>query len=545
MFKRYSLILLLLFSFTQAQAQTQSKDEIKEDLKNPQSTIYTFVNNAQADVPNFIAAGKTLKGIYGKDAAAAAEKLNKIFVANGLKVNIYNVPNDPNYVIDTTSIKRVHRYILFPNRMPQIYLEKKRGQTQWFISEESVKKIDDIYKDVFPYGTDWIQKNMPEIGHRPFLGLELWQVVGLIALFVLSTTLSWILRKIVLWFLNRIEKHFIKYTNEDTHQGFVKLARPLSNILIVFGIENFLPSLQLTIDIANFLFTGFEFAYVVFWVHVFMISIQIGVNTYKEYASRTTSKLDDQLVPVINNLLKGIVIIAALLRFLTIAGVNPTSVLAGASIGGLALALSAQDTVKNLLGSLMIFLDKPFQIGDWIEAGSVVGSVEEVGFRSTRIRAADTSVFQIPNNQLAELIINNKGMRRFRRYTTQIGVRYDTPPELLEAFIGGIRELITKHENSLNDKFNVEFIGFGASSLDIMVNVYFVQLDWNSLQHSKHTLHMSILTLANNIGISFAFPSSTVMIEQFPEKTSFDMNYQMDAERYKSAMEIAKGKLND
>ena len=85
MFKRCSLILLLLFSFTQAQAQTQSKDEIKEDLKNPQSTIYTFVNNAQADVPNFIAAGKTLKGIYGKDAAAAAEKLNKIFVANGLR----------------------------------------------------------------------------------------------------------------------------------------------------------------------------------------------------------------------------------------------------------------------------------------------------------------------------------------------------------------------------------------------------------------------------------------------------------------------------
>ena len=124
-------------------------------------------------------------------------------------------------------------------------------------------------------------------------------------------------------------------------------------------------------------------------------------------------------------------------------GADPATVLAGASIGGLAIAFASQDTVKNLIGTVMIFIDKPFHIGDWIEGGGVVGTVEEVGFRSTRIRAADTSVYQIPNSKLSEIVIKNSGLLLFRRYNTTLGLRYDTPPELIEAFVKGVREIIS------------------------------------------------------------------------------------------------------
>ena len=93
----------------------------------------------------------------------------------------------------------------------------------------------------------------------------------------------------------------------------------------------------------------------------------------------------------------------------------------------------------------MIFLDKPFQIGDWIVGGGVEGTVEEVGFRSSRIRAADTSIFTIPNSKLSEIVINNKGLRKYRRYKTVLGIRYDTPPELIEAFVKGVRQIIEVH----------------------------------------------------------------------------------------------------
>jgi MscS family membrane protein len=125
------------------------------------------------------------------------------------------------------------------------------------------------------------------------------------------------------------------------------------------------------------------------------------------------------------------VLIFGLFKVLRLFGVDTTTLIEGATIGGLAFALASQDTVKNLIGTIMIFLDKPFHIDDWIEAVEVVGAAEEVGFRATRVRAAYTSVFQIPNSKLLEIVINNEGLRLFRRYNTNLGVRYDRPTELI------------------------------------------------------------------------------------------------------------------
>ena len=179
----------------------------------------------------------------------------------------------------------------------------------------------------------------------------------------------------------------------------------------------------------------------------------------------------------------------------------------------------------------MIFIDKPFHIGDWISAGEVVGTVEEVGFRSTRIRAADTSIFQIPNSSLSELVINNSGLRLYRRYNTQLGLRYDTPPELIEAFVKGVREIIIAHPDTKSDSFNVEFTGFGDSALLIMMNMYLKDLAWSSEQKSRHQIHITIVKLAKELGVDFAFPSTTVMIEQFPEKKSLEPHYNNDQKR--------------
>jgi len=185
-------------------------------------------------------------------------------------------------------------------------------------------------------------------------------------------------------------------------------------------------------------FLGLNIAQTVFWIYVFLKLVQVVMRIYAEFTERTHGKLDDQLVPILHSFLTGLVIVAGIFRLLVLFGVDASTMLAGATIGGLAFALASQDTVKNLIGTIMIFLDKPFHIEDWIEAGEVVGTVEKVGFRSTQVRAADTSVYQIPNSKLSELVINNKGLRLFRRYNTNLGLRYDTPPELIEAFVKGL-----------------------------------------------------------------------------------------------------------
>lgn len=276
---------------------------------------------------------------------------------------------------------------------------------------------------------------------------------------------------------------------------------------------------------------------IVFWIYVFLKLVLVIMSIYSKFAESTDSKLDDQLIPVLKNFLMGIVIFAGLLKLLTLFGVDPVTVIAGASIGGIAIALASQDTVKNFIGTIMIFIDKPFHIGDWIEAGTVVGTVETVGFRSTTVRAADTTIFQIPNSQLSEMVVNNKGLRSFRRYTTNLGIRYDTPPELLEAFVQGIRRIIELDPATRTEEYNVEFAGFADSSLSILLNVYFVNLDWSNEQSSKHKLHMKILKLASSLGVGFAFPSSTVMIEQFPDKPVFDINYNTDENRIQKILD--------
>lgn len=276
---------------------------------------------------------------------------------------------------------------------------------------------------------------------------------------------------------------------------------------------------------------------IVFWIYVFLKLVQVIMSVYSKFAESTESKLDDQLVPVLRNFLLGLVIFIGILKLLTLFGVDPVTVIAGASIGGIAVALASQDTVKNFIGTIMIFVDKPFHIGDWIEAGTVIGTVETVGFRSTTVRAADTTIFQIPNSQLSEMVVNNKGLRSFRRYTTNLGIRYDTPPELIEAFVQGIRSIIELEPSTRTEQFNVEFVGFSDSSLSILLNVYFVNLDWNSEQSSKHILHMKILKLAGSLGVGFAFPSSTLMIEQFPDKKGVEINYNIDEKRIKDILD--------
>jgi len=123
-----------------------------------------------------------------------------------------------------------------------------------------------------------------------------------------------------------------------------------------------------------------------------------------------------------------------------------------------------------------------------------------------------------------------------------LGIRYDTPPELIEAFVKGVRKIIELDPATRDDAFNVEFSGFGDSALLIMINVYFTELDWNKEQASKHNLHMEILMLASKLGVEFAFPSSTVMIEQFPDKKSMLPKYDISEEKLNQIINDIKSK---
>ena len=520
--KYFLWLVLLLPMFTVGQ------DSIRVDVSNPHATVYTHLYFLQSDSYEPKKAAKTILGLSEEKAIEKAIKIKQVLDGKGLFVDVNKIPTNPNYK-DTIGYSSYFRYVLFPQRMPQIYVEKIGDN--WYYSAETVSKIEGLYKEIFPWYIQKLQKLIPIYGHKKVFGLELWQFIGLLLMLVLGLLLFFIVKRIAFFILRKIQRQVTRNTNLEVNKVLKQLAHPISLLVSVAFIDKIFPSLQFGLTINTWVFLGLNIAETVFWIYVFLKLVQVIMRIYADFTERTHGKLDDQLVPILDSFLKGLVIVVGLFRLLVLFGVDASTMLAGATIGGLAFALASQDTVKNLIGTIMIFLDKPFHIEDWIEAGEVVGTVEKVGFRSTQVRAADTSVYQIPNSKLSELVINNKGLRLFRRYNTNLGLRYDTPPELIEAFVKGLREIVIAHPETRSDSFNVEFTGFGDSALLIMVNVYFKSLAWGVEQSSKHRLHIAIVKLAKELGVDFAFPSTTVTIEQFPEKKSISLKYDINKER--------------
>ena len=520
--RNFLLFILLVPFFINAQ------DSIRVDISNPHATVYTHLYFLQSDSYEPKKAAKTILGLSEEKAIEKAIKIKQVLDGKGLYVDVNKIPTSPNYK-DTVGYSSYSKYVLFPQRMPQIYVEKIGGN--WYYSSETVLKIESLYKEVYPWYVQKLQQFVPVSGRKKILNLELWQIIGLLLVLVIGYLIFLIAKRIAFFILLKIQQQITKNTNFEVNKVVKKLAHPISLLITLTFVDKIFPSLQFGLTTNTWVFLGLNIAETVFWIYVFLKLVQLVMRIYAEFTERTHGRLDDQLVPILHSFLTGVVIAGGILKLLVLFGVDTTTMLAGATIGGLAFALASQDTVKNLIGTIMIFLDKPFHIEDWIEAGEVVGTVEKVGFRSTQVRAADTSIYQIPNSKLSELVINNKGLRLFRRYNTNLGLRYDTPPELIEAFVKGVREIIIAHPETRSDSYNVEFTGFGDSALLVMVNVYFKSLAWGVEQSSKHRLHIAIVKLAKELGVDFAFPSTTVTIETFPEKKGLNPKYDTNKER--------------
>lgn len=160
-------------------------------------------------------------------------------------------------------------------------------------------------------------------------------------------------------------------------------------------------------------------------------------------------------------------------------------------------------------------MDRPFQVGDWVVIdGGVEGTVEEVGFRSTRIRTFYDSVVTLPNALLLTSKVDNLGVRRYRRWKTMVSITYDTPPDTIEAFCEGIRELVRKHPYTRKDYFQVWVNAFGPSSVDILLYVFHEVPDWSTELRERQRLFLDIMRLANAMGVRFALPAQTVYLHQ-------------------------------
>jgi len=259
---------------------------------------------------------------------------------------------------------------------------------------------------------------------------------------------------------------------------------------------------------------GFSLIYVysIFWIFLKVIDF-IGLILNKR-AEATENKMDDQLIPFIVEIAKIITYIFALVIVMgNVFEVDITALAAGLGIGGIALAMASKESLENLLGSFTIFFDQPFTVGDTVTVGTVTGTVEKVGFRSTRIRTFDKSLVTVPNKKMIDAELDNLGMRPVRRVKFNIGLTYETAPEQIKAIVTDIQAMINQHPKT-NQEGKVRFQEFGSSSLDVLVMYFVDSPKWNDLIDVKEDVNYKIMEIVKKHNSDFAFPSTTVYLQK-------------------------------
>ena len=194
-------------------------------------------------------------------------------------------------------------------------------------------------------------------------------------------------------------------------------------------------------------------------------------------------------------------------------GLPITGILTSAGLVGLTISLAAQDTASNLFAGMMILVERPFQIGDWVVVGDVEGSVEDITFRSTRIRALDNSLYILTNSDVCSATINNGTQRTKRLYRFTLGVEYSATRAQLEKLMEDLRAMLAASPYTYEDSVIVEVSGFGASSIDLLVSAYVRTADASSFYRMRNDLNLDLMDIVRADGLDFAFPSTSVYIK--------------------------------
>jgi MscS family membrane protein len=363
-------------------------------------------------------------------------------------------------------------------------------------------------------GASVIERNIvphlhPALREQVF-GIYVWQYLALLLLVAVAVLARTVIRMIV---KGRV-KHLVDHLGQKWAAKLVDVfASPGATLLMAGMLRVAYPALRLPPDVSAGLGFVVRALVVISLVWAAYRAVDVVAERMSARAAATESKLDDQLIPLVRRMMKFFIILAGSLVVVQNLGVDVGSLLAGLGIGGVAVALAAKDTIANFFGSLTIFVDQPFQIGDNVVVAGVEGTVVDVGFRSTRIRTGYDSLVTIPNAKFSEANIDNLGRRTYRRTAVILNLTHDTTAEQLEAFCEGVRGVVLANRCTRKEGYEVHFCGFGAHSLDVSL-VFFVQVESLSRElQERHNVLLEVLRLAEALGVRFAFPTQTLHVE--------------------------------
>ena len=512
--------------------KVEAASDVPAERSTPRATMLTFLeamddwaggpSGRKADA----VACLELNALIEERGEEVAQDLKEVIDRIGL-VQRRNIPNkatgepfELGRVLDDETEDIVGRIVI-----------ARQDDGQWLFTSETVESAARMFLEVrhMPRltGTEtlgfradrWLRSWIPEMLQKPGLLLEHWQWIGL-ALLVFFGLLLDRLFLLVLGFITGrlLAKEHLAVRRETTR----KSLRPFGFVVMAAFWGTAIRWLALPGDAYLWLKVVIEFVVAIGAVWGAYRLVDLAGEAAEQWARTTEGTFDDLLIPLLTKTAKLLVAVAGIVFLANQLKQDITGVLAGLGLAGMAVALAAQDFIKNVFGSVMVLADRTFQVGDWVIIDDVEGSIERVGFRSTKVRTFYNSVITLPNSRFITASVDNLGMRRYRRWKTNLALTYDTPPARIEAFCEGVRELVRRHPYTRKDYFQVYLNGFNDSSLDVLLYVFFECPDWNTELRERHRLMLDILRMARSLGVDFAFPTQTLHLESVAAQAAPD-----------------------
>ncbi|MEX1012025.1 MAG: mechanosensitive ion channel domain-containing protein [Balneolaceae bacterium] len=346
-----------------------------------------------------------------------------------------------------------------------------------------------------------------DINEFAFAGNELWRILTLLSILIIAFMTGKMLR----YSLKRVALRLQQSGRPLMAVALGAAAGSVTFISFAFGLRIGISFLLIAEGIEGLIMTSIQVLVVLSLGHFVYRQVDV-LDAWLQGFARENNNVDDMLVPIIGKALRVTVTILVILQIAQTMSDQPiTSILAGIGIGGLALGLAAQDTIRNFFGSLMIFADKPFDVGELINLEDKLGVIKEVGVRTTKITTLDGHMLTVPNGQLANTTIHNIGKRPFIRRVMNITITYDTSPEMVDRAVSLLKEILDNHEG-MNEEYppRVYFNDMNSDSLNLIVFYwYFPPNYWQYMEFSEW-VNREIFRRFNKEEIDFAFPTQTI-----------------------------------
>jgi MscS family membrane protein len=356
----------------------------------------------------------------------------------------------------------------------------------------------------------WLAAHLPEPLLRPGpRGLLWWQwlaVPVLVALaLVLGAALGWATRRVLAHVVARTQTRWDDLLLE-------RVARPLTGLWAIALFTAFHAWLGLGAEESAVVHHVLRAAtyLTLFWAGFRAVDVAFAAASTGPWTR--TSPAVVGFLPLGRKVGKIVLLALGLVAVLNELGFQVASLLAGLGIGGIALALAAQKTVENLFGSVAIGVDQPFRVGDFVRVEDVLGTVEAIGMRSTRIRTLDRTLVSFPNGKLADMRAETFAVRDRIRLVANLGLAYGTTAEQMRAVLQGVEATLRSQPKLWPEGLSVRFTEFKDSTLNVEVVAWFATADWSEFTAIRQDVLLEWMALVERAGTSFAFPTRTVHV---------------------------------